>query len=567
MQTTGISFLLGAYQGAVTNALEKMRRANIAARIWANDYRVWKSSPAEISNRLGWLHAPVETASNAGRIRASLETFTSGAIDDVVLLGMGGSSLSAEVFNAMLGSAPGFPRLQILDTTDPAVIGRTARMLNLEKTLFIVSSKSGKTLEILSLFLYFYNLADAAPGVAANEHFMFITDEGSPMLAQAWQLQLPYVFSNNPNIGGRYSALSLVGMIPAALMGISIETLLQNAMAVAGREKTDFFSGKGDSTGLLLGAALGTLAQYGRDKLTLVFPPAWRPFGDWLEQLIAESLGKEGKGIVPVLNEPPLETQVYGKDRIFVFFEDDPGRWDDSRKTELATAGHPLLILPVGDAYDLGGQMFLWEMATAVAGHLLGVNPFDQPDVEATKEHTSRMIAGYRKTRVWPLAEPALAVAGGEVYGDVSGSDIAHALANFLAQAQDGAYVGLQVYLSPSSEIDAALARLRAALTRRCKLAVTVGYGPRYLHSTGQLHKGDAGRGLFLQLTGDGAADLPIPDELGEAASTLTFGELKAAQAEADRQALLDQGRKVLRIHWKQDPPAGLNALADSLQP
>ncbi|MBP7766736.1 MAG: hypothetical protein KA113_16235, partial [Syntrophaceae bacterium] len=324
---------------------------------------------------------------------------------------------------------------------------------------------------------------------------------------------------------------------------------------------------KGDSTGLLLGAALGTLAQYGRDKLTLVFPPAWRPFGDWLEQLIAESLGKEGKGIVPVLNEPPLETQVYGKDRIFVFFEDDPGRWDDSRKTELATAGHPLLILPVGDAYDLGGQMFLWEMATAVAGHLLGVNPFDQPDVEATKEHTSRMIAGYRKTRVWPLAEPALAVAGGEVYGDVSGSDIAHALANFLAQAQDGAYVGLQVYLSPSSEIDAALARLRAALTRRCKLAVTVGYGPRYLHSTGQLHKGDAGRGLFLQLTGDGAADLPIPDELGEAASTLTFGELKAAQAEADRQALLDQGRKVLRIHWKQDPPAGLNALADSLQP
>jgi hypothetical protein len=333
MQTTGISFLLGAYQGAVTNALEKMRRANIAARIWANDYRVWKSSPAEISNRLGWLHAPVETASNAGRIRASLETFTSGAIDDVVLLGMGGSSLSAEVFNAMLGSAPGFPRLQILDTTDPAVIGRTARMLNLEKTLFIVSSKSGKTLEILSLFLYFYNLADAAPGVAANEHFMFITDEGSPMLAQAWQLQLPYVFSNNPNIGGRYAALSLVGMIPAALMGISIETLLQNAMAVAGREKTDFFSGKGDSTGLLLGAALGTLAQYGRDKLTLVFPPAWRPFGDRLEQLIAESLGKEGKGIVPVLNEPPLETQVYGKDRIFVFFEDDPGRWFHARRS------------------------------------------------------------------------------------------------------------------------------------------------------------------------------------------------------------------------------------------
>ncbi|MBP1710187.1 MAG: transaldolase, partial [Deltaproteobacteria bacterium] len=267
METAGVSFLLGSYQSAVNNALDKMRRSNIAARIWANDFHVWKPSPQEISNRLGWLYAPLETSANVKNIRASLKPFTNGSVEDIVLLGMGGSSLSAEVFNNIFGNAPGFPRLQILDTTDPQTIHGVAEKLNLAKTLFIVSSKSGSTLEIVSLFHYFYNLAAETPGVSANEHFMFITDEGSPMLEQAWQLQLPCVFSNNPNIGGRYSALSLAGMIPAALIGVQIEKLLQNAAAVAGQEKADFFSGKGDSSGCFLGAALGTLAQYGRDKL------------------------------------------------------------------------------------------------------------------------------------------------------------------------------------------------------------------------------------------------------------------------------------------------------------
>ena len=328
MQATGISFLLGPYQSAVTNALEKMRRGNIAARIWANDFHVWKPTPEEISNRLGWLHAPIETSAHVHSIRASLTPFTKGSIEDVVLLGMGGSSLSAEVFNNIIGCAPGYPRLQILDTTDPAAIRGLAEKLNLEKTLFIVSSKSGTTLEIVSLFNYFYNVTNEKQNVSANEHFMFITDEGSPMLEQAWQLQLPYIFSNNPNIGGRYSALSLVGMIPAALIGVQIEKLLQNAVAVARQEKTDFFSGKGDSTGCLLGAALGTLAQYGRDKLTLMLPPSWKSFGDWLEQLIAESTGKEGKGILPVLNEPSMDVSTYGNDRVFVFFYDDHNEWN-----------------------------------------------------------------------------------------------------------------------------------------------------------------------------------------------------------------------------------------------
>ncbi len=564
METAGVSFLLGSYQIAVTNAVDKMRRSNIAARIWANDFHVWKPSPQEISNRLAWLHAPLETSANVKSIRASLEPFTNGSIEDVVLLGMGGSSLSAEVFNNIFGSAPGFPRLQILDTTDPQIIHDVAEKLNLAKTLFIVSSKSGSTLEIVSLFHYFYNLTAEKTGVSANEHFMFITDEGSPMLEQAWRLQLPYVFSNNPNIGGRYSALSLVGMIPAALIGVEIDKILQNALVVANQEKADFFSGKGDSTGCFLGAALGTLAQYGRDKLTLILPPSWGSFGDWLEQLIAESTGKEGKGILPVLNEPQMDVSSYGEDRVFVIFNHNEDDWS-SWITRLASAGHPVLKVRINGFYDLGGQMFLWEMATAVASHIMGINPFDQPDVEATKKHTKQMIAQFKINQTWPETKPSLAEGDCEIYGEISGSNIFVALKNFLSSSPQNAYAGLQVYLSPSTEINEALDALRAAILRRSRMAVTVGYGPRYLHSTGQLHKGDAGRGMFIQLTGENALDVEIPDALCQRGSSLTFGQLKAAQGEADRLALMDKGRKIIRIHWKKDPVAGLKNLAENL--
>ena len=563
METAGVSFLLGSYQSAVTNAVDKMRRSNIAARIWANDFHVWKSSPQEISNRLAWLHAPLETSANVKSIRASLEPFTNGSIEDVVLLGMGGSSLSAEVFNNIFGSAPGFPRLQILDTTDPQVIHDVAEKLNLAKTLFIVSSKSGSTLEIVSLFHYFYNLTAEKPGVSANEHFMFITDEGSPMLEQAWRLQLPYVFSNNPNIGGRYSALSLVGMIPAALIGVEIDKILQNALAVASQEKADFFSGKGDSTGCFLGAALGTLAQYGRDKLTLILPPSWGSFGDWLEQLIAESTGKEGKGILPVLNEPQMDVSSYGEDRVFVIFNHNEDDWS-SWITRLASAGHPVLKVRIKGFYDLGGQMFLWEMATAVAAHIMGINPFDQPDVEATKKHTKQMIAQFKINQTWPETKPSLTEGDCEIYGEISGSNTSVALKNFLSSSQNS-YVGLQVYLSPSAEIHQALDALRAEISCKYGMAVTIGYGPRYLHSTGQLHKGDAGRGMFIQLTGENALDVEIPDALCKRGSSLTFGQLKAAQSEADRLALMDKGRKIIRIHWKKDPVAGLKNLAENL--
>ncbi len=564
MDQAGISYLLGPYQNAHENALQKMRRNSIAARIWANDFNVWKPSPHEITNRLGWLSAPSETLGNLHHVRSILHPLTSDGLSDVVLLGMGGSSLAADVFNRVFGSAPGFPRLQILDTTDPTVILEAADRLDPEKTLFLVSSKSGTTLEVVSLFHYFYQVTERKLGAQAAEHFIVITDEGSPMLETAWQLKLRYVFVNNPNIGGRYSALSLPGIVPAAMIGVDIERLLQNAAGAARQEKADFFSGGRDSEGFRLGAALGVLAQYGRDKLTLVLPPQWIAFGDWLEQLIAESTGKEGKGIVPVVSEPQPDAGVYGKDRAFVVFENEEALWQ-TRIADVATAGHPILKIRLNDAYDLGRQMFLWEMATAVASHWMGIHPFDQPDVEATKTHTRQCIEQFKSSRTWPGEKPAITTESADVYGDIAGAAPSEALMNFLSEGQPGAYAALLVYVSPSAKIDQALDRIRKALIRRFKMAVTVGYGPRYLHSTGQLHKGDAGRGLFVVFTDDITHDANIPDTVGKPESSMTFGELKAAQAAGDIKALREKGRRVIRVHFKNDTAADLAGLADRL--
>lgn len=563
MDNTGISFMLGSYEPVWADVCEKMKKDNILLRIWNRDYRVWKPSPAEIVDRLDWLTAPAESYAKLDIIRESLTPFSNGRIDDILLAGMGGSSLCVDVFSHMFGGMTGFPRMRILDTTDPEVIRDATENLSPERTLFIVSSKSGKTLEITSLFNYLYQVAGRKPGVAAKDRFLLITDAGSPVLLEAEELRMKHVFSNNPNIGGRFSALSLVGIVPAMLIGVEVEKLLQRAMAVAEREKTD--AAGEHSPGSLLGAALGTLALQGRDKLTLVLPPSWKSFGDWLEQLIAESTGKEGKGILPVLNEPPLDIGIYGNDRSFVFFVKDDVHPDD-RISALVAAGHPVLKIRIGDDYDLGAQMFLWEMATAIAGHVMGIHPFDQPDVEATKKHTRQRIEEYKNNKEWPRDTPSFIDGDCEVYGETVSNSVLNALTNFLESAKAQAYVALQLYTSPSPELDEAVSELRAAITRRYRLAATIGCGPRYLHSTGQLHKGDAGGGLFLQITGTNVSDLSIPDGPDTSESALTFGELKAAQAEADRQALKEKHRRVLRLHWNRNPAAGLKRLASQLQ-
>jgi glucose-6-phosphate isomerase len=555
MIETRIDYSLGEYQSAVNSSLEKMREDNILSRIRAKDYTVWKPAPDEIVNRLSWLDAPAETLAKINDIRATIEPFTKGGISDVVLLGMGGSSLAAEVFSKIFGSRTGYPQLHIMDTTDPVLISRLTQSLNFEKTLFLVSSKSGTTLEITSLFKYFYNLALKKSGIKTGSRFIFITDEGSPMVKTAEDVAAHYTFFSNSDIGGRYSALSLPGIVPTAMIGVDVEKLLQGVVA-----HTETLLADGAS----LGATLGTLAQAGRDKLTFILPPRWKSFGDWLEQLIAESTGKEGKGILPVLDEPLTDKEVYGQDRVFVIFQNEENA-ESSPIEFLANAGHLVITIEINDDYDLGKQMVIWEMATAVAAHFLSVNPFDQPGVESAKQYARRIIAEYTEKKSMPEQEPALSGKQGDVYGNINGATLAEAMTNFLKQANAGDYVCLQIYLSPSPEIDVAVTELCEVIRQKNAMPITFGYGPRYLHSTGQLHKGDSGNGLFIQLTQDNSLDLDIPDDIGKEKSSLTFGALKAAQAQGDWQALRDAGRRIIRFHFKTNPAAGLRTLAELL--
>lgn len=554
MKEALINYYPGSYQQIVETAWKKTQQDDVACRMRAKDYTLWSASPDEIVNRLGWLDAPAHTLKKTDYIRDTLAPLANKKIKDVILLGMGGSSLAAEVFNKRCGAQSGYPRLTVLDTTNPTTISTIAQKIAWDKTIFIVSSKSGTTLEITSLFHFFYNEARKRQGAAAAEHFIFITDEGSPLAKTARELSPFHVFLNNPDIGGRYSALSFFGIVPAAIIGIDVKKLLHKAQAAAGAA---------DETPIILGAALGALACQGRDKLTIYLPPRWKSFGDWLEQLIAESTGKEGKGIIPVLDEPDADVSFYAQDRVFVFFQNENG--NSSRIKDLSAAGHPVVTVKIKDDYDLGSQMYIWEMATAVASYFLGVNPFDQPDVEATKIHTRKMIEAPNKNKIAEEQKPVLSENDFNIYGDTTGNNLKDVLNNFLKQNRAGYYICLQNYLSPSAEIDEAVARLRAAIFQKYKMPVTCGYGPRYLHSTGQLHKGGANHCLFIQLTGENIVDLPIPDKPSKDYSSLSFGELFAAQARGDFQALKEKGRRIIRIHCPNDAVAFLKILAAAL--
>ncbi|HDQ03940.1 MAG TPA: hypothetical protein ENN23_05130 [Deltaproteobacteria bacterium] len=552
-----ISYSLAKYRVAVDEAWKKMRDINLVRRLWEKDYTLWKPLPDEIANRLGWLEAPAQTLKKINYVRETLAPLAAGEISEVILLGMGGSSLAAEVFGQILGFAPGYPKLRVVDTTNPEIIFDVLQKIDWGKTVFIVSSKSGTTQEVTSLFHFFYNSALKNIGTDAGKNFIFITDEGSPLAETARQLNAFHVFLNNPDIGGRYSALSFPGIVPAALIGADAEQLLQRATIAAELERQLV-------TGASLGAALGALANKGRNKVTFILPQPWKSLGDWLEQLIAESTGKERKGIVPVLEEPVFDNFTYRNDRVFVCLQDE-GAEDSARVKALRLAGHPLITVQLSDKYQLGAHMFLWEMATAVAAHFLEVNPFDQPDVETTKRHTRAMIAEHKKRKSMPPEMPAFNFAQGAIYGDVRGASPLDIFKNLLQQASPDDYICLQLYLSPSAQIKEAIASLRATILKKYKLPVTFGWGPRYLHSTGQLHKGDAGKSLFIQFTQDYAFNLDIPDEAGKEASSLTFGTLIAAQARGDRQALEEKGRTIVRYHLKSNAASLLNDLASQL--
>ncbi len=524
---------LADFQAVVDAALARLQAERVVARIWEHDHTVWQPDPTEITNRLGWLHLPETMRQHL----PDIETFTADVLaegfTDVLLLGMGGSSLAPEVFSLTFDQLSG-PRLalSVLDSTHPDAVLAAEQAHDLRRTLFIVSTKSGGTVETLSFFKHFYNRVAARVGAEqAGRHFVAITDPGSGLEAVGKRYAFRKIFLNDPDVGGRFSALSLVGLVPAALVGVDLTRLLDSAAAMAGacQRQAD-----ADNPGAFLGAVLGALAQAGRNKLTLVLSPEIASLGDWIEQLVAESTGKQGVGILPVVGEPLAGPEAYGDDRLFVLVAlENDSRYDRALEV-LAAAGHPVVRLNMPDRYAIGAQFMLWEFATAVASCFLNINPFDQPNVEAAKILAREAVKAFQETGSLPQVEAAPLDA-----------DTLH---GFLSAARPGDYIALQAYVQPTEAMTGALQALRVALRDRYRLATTVGYGPRFLHSTGQLHKGDDGSGLFIQFVAEPGSDVPIPDEAGQPDAALTFGTLVLSQANGDRGALLGEDRRVIRF-------------------
>ena len=562
------SFSLGNYQAAVDAALADQRDNNIMARIWKHDHTVWKSDPTEITNRLGWLHSPEVMVKAIPEITALVDAVRAEGYAQALLLGMGGSSLAPEVFRFTFGVCKDDPAgrlyldLAVLDSTDPDAVLAHAKRLDPAKTLFIVSTKSGGTVETFSFFKYFYNwTAEKIGREKTGAHFIAITDPGSGLADTAKKYNFRKTFLNDPNIGGRYSALSYFGLVPAALLGMDLNLLLERAQTTADNSKDI-----GNNSSAQLGAIMGELAMAGRDKVTLITSPRIKYFGAWAEQLIAESTGKEGKGILPVDGEELGAPGVYANDRLFVHLHLEGDSTHDAKVETLRQAGHPVVRLNLRDLYDIGGEFFRWEMATIIAGQRLGINPFDQPNVESAKVLARQMVAAYQKEGKLPEQTPSLRASGVAVYSDFAVKSVGEALNKFLMQAQSGrSYVSLQAYVQPTPETDAALQELRTKIQTSLRVATTAGYGPRFLHSTGQLHKGDAGNGLFIQFTSDPIQNAAIPDEAGAPKSSMTFSVLKLAQALGDRQALLHAGRRVIRFHLGKDVIGELQKLTAAI--
>jgi glucose-6-phosphate isomerase len=509
--------MVRAIEPAVAARLDTMDADQLPKRVWARDPTVWKDDPEtpEIRDRLGWLTVGEAMAQQVKR----LEDFgdeVRAEFSRVVLCGMGGSSLAPEVLWRTFGAAPAYPSLHVLDSTDPRAVRQVEQGGDPAKTLFIISSKSGTTQESDSFFRYFW---ERTGGRGAQ--FVAITDPGTPLEKLAGARGFRRAFLNPPDIGGRYSALSFFGLVPAALIGVDLETLLHRAHRMA--EACAACVPVPENPAAWLGAILGESALAGRDKATFVLSRGIASFGLWAEQLIAESTGKEGKGILPVADEPLGPPEVYGEDRVFVSMtlagEADAGI--ASRLAELERAGHPVVHLRLDDRYDVGQEFFRWEFATAVAGAVLRINPFDQPNVAESKANTKAVLA--KRSAPSPAASAA-------------------ELERFLAGIKPGHYLAIMAYLPPTPENDRRLAAIRLRLRDRLRVATTLGYGPRFLHSTGQLHKGGPPEGHFLQIVDRVRDDLPIPGE------PFGFGELEAAQAEGDLVALRGRGRPAIRI-------------------
>ncbi len=525
-------------------ACEEIDRRDIIGRVWRRDHTVWKPEPDEIADRLGWLDVSVAMRSALPDLRRFADEVRAEGFERVLLLGMGGSSLGPEALARIFGSADGYPELSVLDSVLPSEVRAATDAIDPARTLFLVSSKSGTTVETNALYRHFRREVEARVGAEnAGRCFAAITDSGTPLASLAVRDGFRRLFLNPPDIGGRYSVQSLVGLVPGALMGLDLEAVLDQVDAMADRcSGTQTAS---DNPGARLGAAIAAQAVRGQDKLTLLASPSVASFAPWAEQLVAESLGKEGKGIVPVVGEPPTRSARIGVDRQFVYvrLRGDDNAAIDSVADAAARENRPPVRLDLGDRSELWGEFFRWEFAVSVAGALLGVNPFDQPDVELSKRMTRDAL---------------------DVTGDAIEANGGASPAELLTDVEPGDYLAVLVYVRRTAELDSALAGLRRAVGEKHGIATTVGYGPRYLHSTGQLHKGGPANGRFLMLAErPGTArdrDVELPGE------DYTFGRLARAQADGDLGALAALGRRVSRVYVEGDGAADVRALAAAVR-
>jgi RpiB/LacA/LacB family sugar-phosphate isomerase len=544
----------------VQDVMDALEAQDFLDRLWVKDSTLWKGEPPSIRNRLGWLTSPTIMRGHTDDIKTFADEIRRLQFTHVVLLGMGGASLSGDVFNLTFGSKMGFPDLVLLDSTDPAAVKQTLDRVNLARTLFLVATKSGSTIETLSFYEYFRGQIEASSPPRAGIHFVAITDPGRPLDKIASETGFRRTFLNPASIGGRYSALSFFGLVPAALMGIDIKILLDRAHAMV--EACGNAVSARDNAAVQLGGALAGLAKTGRDKVTLVLSRKLRGLGPWIEQLLAESLGKDGKGIVPVDDEPLGPPAVYGEDRVFVAITFEGDGTSDAALNALEGAGHPVIRISLREPFEVGAEFFRWELATAAAGVALGVNPFDEPDVARAKENTTGLLAAWKKSKKlpeWPVDVEDNGLVLMTNTGKKSAS-FSQGLQTFLGQAETGDYVAIQAYLAPTADAWSRLQELRTLLRDRLKLATTVAFGPRYLHTTGQLHKGGRANGIFIQLTGEDKEDIAIPG------AGYGFSTLKAAQALGDLQALRDAGRRIVRVHLKGKQPHALEQLIQVVQ-
>ncbi len=557
---------LGSYQPEFEATLGRIEKDRLVARMGKKDPTVWKDDPghqAIIADSLGWLKVAETMQPHVAELGTFADEIRNAGFEYVVVLGMGGSSLATEVLSRTFGKKEGYPQLYVLDSTVPTAIRHLEQKINVGQTLFIVSSKSSTTTEPQMFHRYFRDRLKRVKGDAAGENFIAITDPGSQLTKDAAHGHFRRVFLNMPDIGGRYSALSYFGMVPFALMGGDAKTLLDRALHSAHACVASV--GIKENPGARLAAVLASLADAGRNKLTLVTPAPIGNLGLWIEQLIAESTGKEGKGIVPVAGEPLGPPEVYGDDRVFVYIHTAAGQNGDleAKLAALEAAGHPVLRHSLHDPLDLGEEFFLWEFAVAIAGALLGVNAFDQPDVQQSKDNAKRLLAEYVQNGAFPQQKLIVAEESLRVFGDAEtcealrrgGSSLREIVTAHFSRINPGDYFAITQFIEDLNNYESLLQQIRLAVRDEKKVATTSGYGPRFLHSSGQLHKGGPGTGVFLQLTAEDINDIDVPGE------KFSFGALKQAQALGDFEALSSQHRRAIRIDLGRDVEKGLRRL------